>query len=80
MGHLYGMALHEGEPAKGVAIKLLSAEGKVTEEGKTDDEGSFVFPIEEGTWTVQWTTADGETNEGQVEVAPGEDAEVELEV
>jgi carboxypeptidase family protein len=80
MGTIYGMAWHEGKPAEGVQVKLVGPGGDVAGEARTIEDGSFKFDVSPGTWTVHWTALGGETEEGQVEVPEGEDAEVELEV
>jgi uncharacterized protein YfaS (alpha-2-macroglobulin family) len=79
MSAVYGIALKDGKPVKGIKVELLSPTGEVNSHAETGTDGTFQFPAEAGIWTVRWTTSDG-TDEGQVEITEGGDAEVEIEV
>ncbi len=79
MPTVYGIALKDGQPAPGIKVELVSQAGEINSTAETDAEGIFQFPAESGTWTVRWTTSKG-SDEGQLEVSEGEDAELEIEV
>lgn len=79
MSTVYGIALRNGEPAAGVGVELVAADGEVKASLETGSEGTFQFETEAGTWTVRWQTPEG-PEEGEVQVPEGEDAEVEIEL
>lgn len=81
MSKIYGIALtKDGEPVAGVEVVLSNSALETTGSHTTGDDGIFEFEVETGTWNFKWTPTGGDSNEGQVEVSEGEDAEVELEI
>lgn len=79
MSKIYGIALSkQGEPVAGVEVELKDPSGS-TERLTTGRDGIFEHEATVGTWTLSWSGS-GAQGEGTIDVAEGEDAEVELEV
>lgn len=81
MSKIYGIALtKDGDPVAGVEVVVSDSSGETVSSLTTGDDGIFELEVDTGTWNLRWTPAGGDSNEGQVEVPEGEDAEVELEI
>ncbi len=79
MSKIYGIALNkQGDPVADVEVELKNPTGS-SERFTTGSDGIFEHEATPGTWSISWTSA-GTEGEGTVDVAEGEDAEVELEV
>lgn len=77
---IYGIALTKsGDPVGDVNVELIDDQGGTTGARTTAPDGIFEFDVDAGTWGLKWTTA-GQSGEASIEVAEGEDAEVELEI
>jgi hypothetical protein len=80
MSKIYGVALNAaGDPVAGVAVEVTSPAGEV-QRFTTGEGGIFEAEASAGTWSLKWTPTEGSPGEGTVEVAEGEDAEIEIEV
>ena len=79
MSKIYGVALDkQGEPVSGVKVELKGPDGSVNS-FTTGPDGIFEQEASAGTWDLTWSGS-GSEGEGSIDVAEGEDAEVELEI
>ncbi len=79
MSKIYGIALDkQGEPVAGVEVELKSPAGDVTRL-TTGEDGIFEQDASAGTWELSWSGS-GTEGDGTIDIAEGEDAEVELEI
>lgn len=79
MSRIYGIALNkQGEPVSGVQIELIGPDG-ATNHFTTGTDGIFEQEGAVGTWNLSWSGS-GSKGEGKIDIAEGDDAEVELEI
>lgn len=79
MSKIYGIALNkDGEPVAGVEVELTGPDGN-NERYTTGTDGIFEHEAVAGPWSLRWS-ASGSEGDGTLEIAQGEDAEVELEI
>lgn len=79
MSKIYGIALNQdGEPVAQIEVELDGPNGEV---GRytTGTDGIFEHEAGSGTWSLRWSGS-GSSGEGSIEIAEGEDAEIELEI
>jgi len=79
MPTVYGVAIKNAQPVPGVSVELVGEDGQVVATSQTDQEGTFQLQADAGTWTVRWFSSEG-PQEGPLDIAEGEDAELEIEV
>lgn len=79
MSKIYGIALNKsGEPVSGVHVELKGPD-RAVKALTTGPDGIFEHEATAGTWDLSWSGS-GAEGEGTIEIAEGEDAEVELEI
>ncbi|MFN2525643.1 MAG: carboxypeptidase regulatory-like domain-containing protein [Actinomycetota bacterium] len=81
MSKIYGVALtNDGSPVSGVAVELVDSGGEVSGSHTTKEDGIFEFEVTAGSWGLRWKSPQGRSDEADLDVVEGEDAEVELEI
>lgn len=81
MSKIYGIALTpDGEPVPGVDVEVAGPGDEVLARHTTGEDGIFEFEVEAGSFNLRWTAPSGDSGDGTVQVAEGEDSEIELEI
>jgi len=67
-------------PIEGAYVRLIAPSGEFVAELRTDESGAFRFYPIEGEWTLISLAPGGARQETTVTLAPGESAEIDLEI
>jgi putative component of toxin-antitoxin plasmid stabilization module len=67
-------------PVAGAYVRLIAPSGEFVAELRTDESGAFRFYPIEGEWTLVSLIPGGDRTEQTVTLAPGESAEIDLEL
>lgn len=77
---LKGTVVDQGKPVSGAYVRLLGPSGEFVNEQRTLEEGSFLFHLAAGTWTLDWTAPGKSWNQKEVRLEDGQTTDVQLEV
>lgn len=77
---LKGTVVRDGEPVNGAYVRLLGPSGEFVNEQRTLEEGTFVFHVAPGAWTLDWTAPGRGWTQKVIELESGQTAELKLEI
>lgn len=75
-----GRVTRGDRPLEGAYVRLIAPSGEFVAELRTDESGAFRFYPIEGEWTLVSLAPGGARQEQKVTLAPGESAEIELDM
>jgi len=80
MTGIKGRVIRAGAPVTGAYVSLTGASGDFVNEQRTLEEGSFLFHLSPGKWTVSWTAPGEVGKQKEVDLQEGQVADLELEI
>lgn len=76
---LKGTVVEDGKPVDGAYVRLLGPSGEFVNEQRTLEEGSFLFHLAPGTWTLDWTVPGRRWVQQEVQLEEGQTTDLQLE-
>ncbi|MGI8427200.1 MAG: DUF1416 domain-containing protein [Actinomycetota bacterium] len=77
---LKGRVVQGGSPVEGAYVRLIGPAGEFVNEQRTLEEGTFIFHLAPGAWTLDWTAPGRAGAQQTVELTAGQIADLDLEI